>query len=130
MRSLAVTPHFSIAVDEARRQCRVTRSHVPLKPADVQAAFVPVMRALATLETSHWRMLLDVRDAPMRNDADLERAFDVEIHTMARRFAQWAVLVKTSAGALQVNRVSRTSGHDEPVLFRGEDLALAWLAEP
>lgn len=130
MRSLVVTPHFSITVDEQRRQCRVIRSGVPLKAAEVQAAFVPVMRALATLESSKWRLLLDVRDAPMRNDGELERAFDVEINTMARRFEKWAVLVKTSAGALQVNRVSRTGGHDEPTLFRSEDLALAWLAEP
>jgi hypothetical protein len=130
MGSLLVTPHFSITADEHRRQCRVIRSSVPLKAAEVQAAFVPVTRALATLACSQWRLLLDVCDAPMRNDDELERALDVEINAMARRFQKWAVLVKTSAGALQVNRVSRGGGNGEPTVFRSEDLALAWLEEP
>ena len=130
MGSLVVTPHFSVTVDEHRRQCRVIRSGVPLMADEVHAAVVPVMRAVATLESNQWRLLLDIRGAPMRNDAELERAFDVEIYAMVRRFEKWAVLVKTSAGALQVSRVSRTGGHHEPTLFRSEDLALAWLEEP
>lgn len=95
--------------------------------AEVTKAFAPIHAALRQIDRTNSLLLIDVRQAPLRNDSNLEAAIDREIHMIVPGFQKWAVLVRTSAGALQVNRVSRVRRPEDPYVFRDEAEAVAWL---
>jgi len=120
-------PYFTLSHDDARGIWRLTRSSVPLALADVEAAFSPVVRAVERVERTRAGLLIDIRDAPFRNDPPLEVELDRQMRRVIAGFLRFAVLVKTSTGALQVSRVSRQQHQDEPFVFRDEMDAVAFL---
>jgi hypothetical protein len=127
MRVLASTPHFSLSFDDSIGLCRLTRTSVIIEVSSVAAAFNPVHAALRQIDRTRSLLLIDVRLAPLRNDPALEAGIDREVHVIVAGFLRWCVLVRTSAGALQVNRVSRARRPEDPMVFRDESEALAWL---
>jgi hypothetical protein len=85
-----------------------------------------VMRARSPRET---RLLFDLRGGPPgRNDPEFERVGVETRHGMAKLFSRVAILVKTAAGRLQVNRLTRDA-HLAPGIFLDEREALTWLKE-
>jgi hypothetical protein len=83
---------------------------------------------LDAIRRDQWRLLVDVRDAPMRNDPAFEaRMRPVQMHLL-HGFARTATLVRTQVGKLQVMRTRRESGGDERnTVFLSEEDALAYL---
>lgn len=120
------TPHFTLSSHEDGRLWRLTRSDVAITPDEVAEALSPIRSALTGADVQQARLLVDVRQAPLSNDPALETAMSTQVHRIADGFARWAVVVRTSAGALQVSRVARQDQR-EPFVGRDEAAALAWL---
>jgi hypothetical protein len=55
-------------------------------------------------------VIVDMRQAPPRNDAGFEQAMQGLRAEVEARFARTAVLLATRVGVLQVNRITRTDG--------------------
>ncbi|XXX80794.1 hypothetical protein WMF30_18735 [Sorangium sp. So ce134] len=120
--------HFIVAVDPMARIVRVTRTAEPFDSiAQIEQECLEVTAALAPVDRSAMSLLLDIRAAPGRNDPKFEEA-TLRLRTAAvRGFGCVAVLVGTSAGALQVRRHSREDGVDR-IISDSEDELLAYLA--
>ncbi len=118
----------SVSVDHMRGVARVTRS--ALRPPTIEAileAFDEAARALDRLDRARFRVLIDLRAAPGRNDPEFERAMASRRSDLLRGFIAAAVLVQTPVGELQISRITREDRSDARV-FSDEAKALAWLA--
>lgn len=120
----------SVSVDHLRGVARVTRSAQRSKSVEeVAAAFDQAIRVLDTLERGRLRLLIDLRAAPGRNDAEFERAMAARRSRLMRAFVRVAILVQTPVGELQVGRITREDGANAQV-FSDEVNALVWLSAP
>lgn len=126
MSAIVTTPHFILSRHDDGRLWRLTRSDVGITPDEVAAALSPIRAALSDVDVHQATLLVDVRQAPLRNDPALETAMSTQVHRIADAFSKWAVLVRTSVGALQVSRVARQDQR-EPFVGRDEAEALAFL---
>jgi hypothetical protein len=107
---------------------RVTRSAQRSESVDeITTAFDQAILVLDTLDRRRFRLLIDLRAAPGRNDAEFERAMAPWRSQLMRAFAAVALLVQTPVGELQVGRITREDGADAKV-FNDEAKALTWLA--
>lgn len=98
---------------------------------EVVAAFTEVNRALDTLDRSRYGLLVDIRAATGRNDAEFEQTFAPLLAEMERGFSRVAVLVRSITGTLQVQRHAREDGLAAEVRpFTDEAQAVAWLSGP
>ena len=92
---------------------------------------VDLTTALRDVNRGDWGLLVDMRDAPMRNDEVYERTMGHELARLMTGFRRRAVLVKTAIGALQSNRASRAVWGEDPdtapTIFRDEEEALLHL---
>jgi hypothetical protein len=89
---------------------------------DVAASGAGLLRVSLTL-------LLDLRDAPPRNDEDFESEATKALARFAPGFKAHAFLVKTAVGRLQATRMTRDRG-DTAQVFVTEAEALAHLGHP
>jgi hypothetical protein len=127
MQPLFRSPWFSLDRDDATAVVHYRRSAVPFATAEeLLRAFSEMELAVAKLDGHHWRLLLDSRDAPMRNDPAFEEAMRSCRRRFVARFARVAVLVKTAIGKLQISRYAREDGR-RPRTFEDEAMALAYL---
>jgi len=95
--------------------------------ADVTRNHEELRHALAQLTAD--KLLLDLREGPPgRNDAAFENAVAATRKELEHRYRRVAVLVKTAAGRLQMQRLGREDGLAIPVFF-DESEALRFLAE-
>lgn len=128
MNQLVGNAFVSVSVDHLGGVVRVTRSGQRAESVDeITAAFDRAIRALDTLDRRRLRLLIDLRAAPGRNDAEFERAMATRRSQLMRAFAAVALLVQTPVGELQVARITREDGADAKV-FSDEAKALTWLA--
>lgn len=127
MLELLRNAHFIVTVDRTTKIVRVTRTAEPFESIEqIQLECVAVTDALAMVDRSAMSLFLDIRAAPGRNDPKFEEA-TLRLRTAAvRGFGRVAVLVGTSAGALQVRRHSREDGIDR-MISDSEDELLAYL---
>jgi hypothetical protein len=101
---------------------RVARTNQPF--ADIkecERAYGAVERALSSVPTGR-KLLLDIREAPPRNDPEFEAIVKRVRDRLFGRFARVAVLVRTATGRLQVNRMNQGSP-GAAVVFDNEDRA-------
>lgn len=104
---------------------RVARSSAPF--ADVPAAeraYREVDAALSAVPRGA-RLLLDLRDAPPRNDEAFESMVERVRDRVFARFDRVAVLVRTAVGKLQVQRMNKGQSH--ATIFDDEDRAFEYL---
>lgn len=98
---------FVIDHNPSDRVYRVARSKTPFTDvAEAERAYGAMDRALATVVPGS-RLLLDVRDAPPRNDPEFEAAVTRVRDRAFVRFVKVAVLVRTAVGRLQVQRMNQ-----------------------
>lgn len=117
-----------MSVDPVRGVARVTRSGQRSQTIEeITAAFDRAIAALDTLDRPRLRLLIDLRAAPGRNDAEFESAMATRRSNLIRAFAAVAILVQTPVGELQVGRIAREDGANIGV-FSDEAKALTWLA--
>lgn len=130
MNQLVGNAFVSVSVDHLRGVARVTRSGQRSESVEeIASGFDQAIGALDTLERPRMRLLIDLRAAPGRNDAEFERAMATRRSQLMRDFAAVAILVQTPVGELQVGRITREDGANAKV-FSDEAKALAWLAGP
>jgi hypothetical protein len=83
--------------------------------------------ALGRLPLKNMKLLVDVREAPPRNDPAFEREVTKVIGAIISKFAGHAVLVKTAVGVLQVQRLERARQADAAAVFQNEADAFKYL---
>ncbi|XXY19241.1 hypothetical protein WME88_06280 [Sorangium sp. So ce216] len=120
--------HFVVTVDHTAKFVRVTRTAEPFDSLEqIEQKCLELIAALALLDRRTMSLFLDIRAGPARNDPEFEEATRRLRIAAVRGFARIAVLVQTSAGALQVQRHSREDGIDRLISDNEHEL-LAYLA--
>lgn len=109
---------------------RVQRTEQAASSVDeLVAAYAEVKGLLAKLDRSGFGLLMDIRQAPGRNDPEFEKAFAPIRAEILSGFPRVAVLVRSSIGTLQVQRHAREDGLESEVRpFTDEAQAVAWLS--
>src|SRR2546421_11928551 len=116
---------FTVDADETKRLVRMTRTPAAFtSPEEMQRAHKEVLRAVAPF--LEYRLLLDVRQGPSRNDPEYEKGMASLRKQIVVRFDRVAVLVKSAVGGLHVTRLAREDQVRVRV-FQEEDLALDYL---
>jgi hypothetical protein len=117
-----VTVTFTVAQGLVRYQ----RSAVPYASiADVEGSYAKVREVVERIAPG-LKLLIDVRQAPPRNDAAFEAKVNGVLDTFTARFARHATLVKTAVGKLQTARLAHERGAVSHA-FGDEGEALAYL---
>jgi len=125
---LVANAFVSVSVDHLRRVARVTRSSQRSGSVEeIVGAFDQAIVALDTLDRPRFKLLIDLRAAPGRNDAEFERTMATRRSQLIHAFAAVAILVETPVGELQVGRITREDGANAKI-FNDEAKALVWLA--
>lgn len=119
---------FIVDHNQSDRVYRVARTAVPFAdPKDAERAFAAFDLALTTVPPGS-RLLLDLRDAPFRNDDAFETVSERARERAYARFVKVAVLVRTATGMLQMQR--RHQGLPKTVgAFDDEDRAFDFLLD-
>lgn len=126
VKQLIANDFVSVWVDESRSMATLKRSaQRPQSIEEIAAAFDQATQAMNRLDRARLGVLIDLRDAPGRNDAEFERAMASRRSELMRGFQSCAILVKTPVGELQVARITREDGSDAKV-FSDEAKALQW----
>ncbi|WP_437590437.1 hypothetical protein [Sorangium sp. So ce1000] len=89
--------------------------------AEIEQSFQRIDRALGAISRLRTLLLVDAREAPLRNDDAFEGAF-VHCHTrLTQGFKKTAVILKSATGVLQLGRLSK--GYTKPmgIFTRPED---------
>jgi hypothetical protein len=108
---------------------RVVRSSVAIETLEqVDEAWGSTSRALMPLDRTKHVLLLDMREAPGRNDDAFERRVAPYRAATVRGFLRVAVLVRSLPGQMQVQRHAREDGLGSVHVFASEQAALEWLA--
>lgn len=108
---------------------RVTRTSAAIETLEqVDEVWGAVSRALIPLDRSRHLLLMDMRDAPGRNDDAFERRVAKYRTATVQGFVRVAVLVRSLPGQLQVQRHAREDGLGMVHIFAAEQAALDWLA--
>lgn len=109
------------------RVVRVARTATPFETAeDLERAHQEVGRALDALPRSRLGVLVDLRQAPARNDPEFERLMPGHRRRIFEGFARRAVLVQSAVGKLHVQRHARTDGFPDLKVFTDEAAAFAF----
>ena len=104
------------------------RSGVPTAGADINAVFDPAEQAIRAVRRDRYGLLIDVRAARGRNDAEFEKKFEPIRQSIQRGFRRVAILVVSPQGKLQAGRYAREDGLANSV-FDDYAAALKWLEE-
>ena len=130
MLPLVATPHGTVELDRPRRFVRMARSNTPFVTLEqVRDFYESVAVAVEKLERRALTLVVDLRQAPARNDPAFEAMVAAYRKRMFTGFSRVGVLVKTAAGKLNVSRHAKGDGHDVTI-FHDEATALAWLEMP
>ncbi|WP_437585320.1 hypothetical protein [Sorangium sp. So ce1000] len=108
--------HYTVTVDPAVHLARVTRSAMPSEsPEQFEERWMEVSRALDRVGRNGLCLLVDLRAAQGRNDLRFEAAMQRLRPIVMRGFRRVAMLVRTTAGALQIQRHFREDGIDRMI---------------
>jgi hypothetical protein len=128
MRTLLADPLLTVTVEEARGLVRYQRTREPLPSIDAMRTLHERMfDALGKLPLKQYKLLVDVREAPPRNDAAFESEVTRILNFTISKFAAHAVLVKSAVGLLQVQRLERQRNASGSAVFTNEADALRHL---
>jgi hypothetical protein len=117
-----------LELDRARHIVRYTRTRVPFPSVeDAVSAFGELARFTAGIDRATHSLLTDLRSAQGRNDEAFESAVAHFRTQLFAGFMRRAILVKTVAGKLQVQRLDREQHLLAQAVFQDEAEALAYL---
>jgi hypothetical protein len=121
-------PLLRLSADRAARIFRYERSELPWPSLEVvHSLHDQLVKVVLGLPRGEYAILLDLRRAPPRNDAEYEAAIGGYVDTLVRHFKRHAILVRTAVGKLQVTRLERVAGRRAPRVFYDEAEALRHL---
>jgi hypothetical protein len=120
---------LTVTLDEPNGIVRYVRSSRPfVSVEDVVELHAKIGELLHEGAARKLGILIDVREAPLRNDASFEATLVGSFEPVMARFIARAILVKSAMGRLQTTRLSRERGRDVEV-FSTEEEALGYLAQ-
>ena len=127
VRELLHTAHFILTADEATLIVTRTRTAQRFASLDELAAeYDGLVHALDRVDRAVYAHLVDLRQAPPRNDEAFEEIITRYQGPLYDRFRRVAVVVATAAGRLQLRRFLADSRPDAG-LFTDMDEATAFL---
>ncbi|CAN97187.1 MULTISPECIES: hypothetical protein [Sorangium] len=116
MLELLRNAHHTVTIDPVSQIARVTRSALPSESvAQFEELWMEVSRALDRVDRHRLCLLIDLRAAVGRNDPQFEAAMQRIRPPVMGRFRRVAILVRTTAGALQIQRHFREDGIDRMI---------------
>jgi hypothetical protein len=105
LHTLVETAQYTLRCDYRRGIVHVYRSSTPFDTiGELDTCFARIDRALEAIHRGRFVLYIDTRDGPVRNDPAFEAAFERHRRRLIAGFSRAAVLVKTAAGRLQVQR--------------------------
>ncbi|HYU16723.1 MAG TPA: cytochrome b5 domain-containing protein, partial [Candidatus Acidoferrum sp.] len=110
MSLLVANRYWSMAEDTGRRIVVLTRSAARVRSIPDLIAENEEVIARIRPEHSVFGVVVDMRQAVPRNDAAFENAMQELRHQLALRFRRLAVLIESTMGVLQVDRITRVEG--------------------
>jgi hypothetical protein len=120
--------YVTLTIDDARGLVRYTRTREPFPTLDaMRTSNQAVAGASAWIGRPTHTLLIDVRDAPPRNDDAFEQEVGRSLEAFVPGYKAYAMLVKTAVGRLQVSRMTRAPGAKGAPVFTSEAEALAHL---
>ncbi|MGZ3424978.1 MAG: hypothetical protein ACXVEF_44695 [Polyangiales bacterium] len=123
------TRHWVLTYEEPLHLVRATRTNAPYDAVgDVERSMEEFLTVGRRFERRGLKLLLDVREGPLRNDDAFEEVMTRYRTRLFADFAALAILVKTAVGKLQVARITRQEGRERPI-FTDETAALAFLSK-
>ena len=126
---LFASSHRRILVDTRAGLVRVIRTGVTVESLeDCAEQYEQALRAMVSLPRARMSLLLDVRQAPLRNDPALEATVAPHRASMCLGFRRVATLVSGSLQHLQFTRYGREDGSRVRV-FEDEASTLAYLRD-
>jgi hypothetical protein len=127
-RELLNTPHSVIVADDGSLIVQRVRTSARFASLDeVTREYQAIVAALDRVDRPTYAILVDLRDAPPRNDDDYEAIARHHGPGLYADFRKVAVLVHSAAGRLQVRRFLDVSRPDAGV-YSEEREARAFLA--
>lgn len=103
--------YFTVLVDERMGLVRTIRSDKPFASLEeVERVFVALAATLDGLSRERYVLLVDIRAAPGRNDPEFEAALQRLRLGWLGGFRKVGVLVRSTAGLLQIQRYARQDG--------------------
>ena len=127
-RVLYADAHVTLSVDDAAGLVRYVRSAERFASLeDVRALHQKIADLALSIPRNGLKLLLDVREAPARNDEAFEREITRALQAFTPRFGAHAMLVKSAVGRLQTHRLARERGEGSPPIFGDEVEALQYL---
>lgn len=120
--------HAVATVDDETRVMVFRRTAHPFASIAEIDAFYRKLESLADLrERPRLRLLIDVRDAPSRNDDAFEAVLKRHESALFGGWQRRAVLVRTAAGKLQVKRLGKANAISAGEPFDDEAAAMTFL---
>ena len=107
---LLTSPHWLMEEDPMQRVVLLRRMGLPFGSLDELSAANQQVVQLIRPEHRAWGIVVDMRQAPPRNDPSFESAMRGLRDAVELRFARTAVLLGTAVGLLQVTRLTREDG--------------------
>jgi len=127
VRELLHTSHFVVIEDEhARILTRTRTSQRFASTEELTAEYEGLVRALDHVDRPTYAVLVDLRQAPPRNDDVFEEVVGRYQRPLYERFRRVAVVVHSAAGRLQLRRFLSASRPDAQV-FTDVEEATAFL---
>lgn len=105
--NVLITSYWSMAEDAERKVVMVRRSPVPVETLEELVRQNDKLLAQIRPEHETWGVIVDMRQAPARNDPAFENAMRRFRDGFGSTFARRAVLLESAVGVLQVNRIGR-----------------------
>lgn len=118
--------HFKLGVLPESRVVVFERTAVPVAVEELAAVYGPVDPALQGIARERYGLLIDVRPAKGRNDAEFEKKFEPYRQGIQKGFRRVAILVSSVPGKLQASRYAREDGLPNSS-FDDYAAALRWL---
>ena len=120
--------HVEVRVLDGR-VVRIVRKRSPSDDPSVSDVWGPVELALSRVDRESHSLLVDVRLARGRNDAEFESSFEPARKRMTKGWRRVALVTASTSGRLQVQRYAREDAI-EIRIFDDPDAAQAWLERP
>jgi hypothetical protein len=121
---LARMKHYVLYID---RRCSLLAAQRTRSSFDelneVEACFAQIEDALKRIPRSRYRLFVDTRSGPLRNDSAFEAALHQHRGKLLFGFAKNAALAATASGCLQIQRFARVDGRR---VFATEDPVAAF----
>lgn len=115
--------YFTVLVDEQRGLVRTVRSEKPFDALEeLDGVFERLAKVLDALGRSQYGLLADLRAGPGRNDPQFEAASERLRPLWVGGFRKIGVLVRSTAGLMQIQRHARHDGIKRLVSKREDEL--------